>query len=387
MTKRNLCFFVFLFATSLAQAGLLTVREISVKDEERVEILLDGTVAPQALEPEFVRDIIQFSIPQATIYPAKIIHPENSNFTKIFAYQYSPSLVRIRFNVSGQAADYKNHVKWKQNGRSLMVEIRAPAHLKTDKDSSREASLLAKVLGSEPKVTVEKVVEKTVEAEPSELSSKKSKLNSSSKINSKLTSGREEGPSAAKSFGILFLMLGGLAAILFWVKKKASKAQATKVGENWLSKWIPSSMKKSKQYMEVLAQHALGPKQSIVVMKIKGQQLVLGVTEGNVQLITQLESDENEIGLLDDPNIAASIGKMFAQSPVPQNAQIQATVVNPSKTDNFQDLLRAQGGATQAIAKRAYQSEKPAPVQVASPARPGVRDSIRNRLNEMRQGV
>jgi flagellar biogenesis protein FliO len=391
------------FFTNHASANSLTVRDILLGGKNQIEIRLDGTAAKSAMDIDYVRDIVQFSIQNATIYPAKIVHAENQSFSKVFAYQYSPNLVRIRFSVDGKADSFSGKVKWQQKGKSIFVtfpEGVVAAPLKDD--SSQERSLLAKVLGQGKKEAV-KVEEIKPEAEAKEERAQEAKLKqeiaqeksesasneknnaekSAAKIDEnntntgggyKFTSekslksnkllgnasspslgGQKAGTSAFRSFLAMFCVVGGLGLVLIYVKKKQGSVQAKKVGDNWLSNLLPQSMRKQKSFIEVLGTHALGAKQSIVVIRIKGQQMVLGVTQDNVQLITQLEADDSELGLLDDPAVAASIGKMFGGAPtvapvvtMPKGVQTNAS---------FNSMLKGSTGAGAIIARNAYQSQ------------------------------
>src|ERR1035437_7139671 len=89
---------VSMFSLNIAHAGSITIRSVESKGNN-TEILLDSSVDKNSVQVDYVRDIVQFSISNATIYPAKMLHAERAAFSKIFAYQYSPSLVRVRFSV------------------------------------------------------------------------------------------------------------------------------------------------------------------------------------------------------------------------------------------------------------------------------------------------
>ena len=377
------------FALS-ALAGSLTIRDIQVKGN-KIEIQLDGVAPKGAVDLDYVRDIVQFSIQNSTIYPAKILHSENQAFTKVFAYQYAPNLVRVRFSVDGQSEIYKGKVKWQQSGKLFTVifpegKINAPKpESKSDskseakQDDSSERSLLAKVLGTGKKeVKVEAITDQKSDQKPVEVKSLvgKSKSRNSSRLTGAVEThettlgGAHNGPSAFRSFLAMFLVVGGLGLILVYVKKKKSSVQATKVGESWLSNLIPQGMRKHKSLIEVIAQHSLGAKQSITVVRIRGQQFILGVSQDNVQLISQLDADESELGLLDDPAVAASIGKMFGGKPKVESIQSS----NASFGAAFSSLMKAAPEAP------AYFAEVP----VIRAQQNGIRDQIRRRLEGMK---
>ena len=129
------------------------------------------------------------------------------------------------------------------------------------------------------------------------------------------------------------------------------------------------SNKRERPFIEVLANHSLGAKQSITVVRIKDQQFVLGVTPDQVQLITQLDSDGTEGDVLDDPKIADSLGKMFGNTPT------------QAPQASFGALLKSSTGAGAIVARNAYQQAKAEPVQSTQV---GVRDQIKQRLQGVR---
>jgi flagellar biogenesis protein FliO len=397
-----------LLSTPLIWASSLTIRDIQVKGNQ-VEIQLDGNVSKGSVDLDYVRDIVQFSIQNSTIYPAKILHSDNQAFTKVFAYQYAPSLVRVRFSVEGQADAYRGKVKWQQQGKLIIITF--PDN-KVVAKVDNEKSLLAKVLGTankdEPKAEVVKV-EPAPEAKADSKTEKT--LGANNDLNSKKKApqlgGTKSGPSAFRSFLAMFLVVGGLGVVLFYVKRKQG-GQAKRVGNSWLSNLLPEGMRKQKSLIEVIAQHPLGPKQSITVIRIRGQQFVLGVTQDNVQLISQLDVDEAELDLLEDPAVAASIGKMFGGKPrvepvasfgslLKNSPEVPQKMKSPTAppSDDFDALEELSASAM--IGRGAYQAQKtpyspPIPnhsqgltqIPVIRAQQSGIRDQIRRRLEGMK---
>ena len=402
-----------LFTSASVFAGSYTVRDIVLQSGGIAQIQLDGAPPKGALEFDYVRDIVQFSIQNSTIYPAKIIHADASDsqaFSKVFAYQYAPNLVRVRFSVAGNADVYKGKVKMELKGKTITITFPSAIASKSD-SSDHEKSLLAKVLGrsdvkvekiearapSEEKLTSKSEVKAEVKAEAKEEVKPEPELETKTEVKAKsrLTGTRstgnvqlgsaQQGPSAFRSILAMFLVVGGLGLVLIYVKRKKTGIQAKRVGDSWLSNMLAGA-KKQKPYIEVLANHALGPKQSITVVRIKDQQFVLGVTQDNVQLITQLDADEADMDVLDDPKVADSIGKMFGAKPQVINAEPKIDL-----GASFNALLKSSNGAGAIVARSAYQNQ-----QVASSAPANVSgttagitqgNGARNQLRQRLQGM
>ena len=418
-----------LFTSASVFASSMTVRDVALKGSGIVQIQLDGNAPKGALEFDYVRDIVQLSIQNATIYPAKILHADSGDaqaFNKVFAYQYAPNLVRVRFSVDGKADAYQGKVKIDQKGKIVTVTFPSAVVAAKNDSEDREKSLLAKVLGSSD-VKVEKMEPQTSASEKAAASKEEQKVEEKKEVKAEVEAiaatdglskgkarlagrtggasqaqlgGRTDGPSAFRSFLAMFLVVGGLGLILVYVKRKKGGAQAKRVGDSWLSNVLGGS-KGKRAYIEVMANHSLGPKQSITVVRIKDQQFVLGVTQDNVQLITQLDADEADLDVLDDPKVADSIGKLFGAKPQvisgtskPNSPALSVRATEP-KIDlgaSFNTMLKSSNGAGAIVARSAYQSQQssaaqPAPIdaRLATEVQSnGARSQIRQRLQGMK---
>ncbi len=401
---------VLVGAADSAIAASHTVREVKIPGGGVAQIQLDGVPSKGALEFDYVRDIVQLSIQNSTIYPAKILHSESGDeaFSKVFAYQYAPNLVRVRFTVGGKAEVYRGKVKLEQKGKILT--IRFPETITDARDQAdREQSLLAKVLSQAASVTgpaaeksevQETKAVKSVEAPVSEapapvVESKPSKLTGTRANSSPQLGGARSGVSPMRSLFAMFLVVGGLGMVLVYVKSRKKGVQGKRNGDSWFSQ-VLSGAKKNTSYIEVLASHALGPKQSITVVRIRDQKFVLGVTQDSVQLITQLDSDENDLDVLDDPKVADSIGKLFGSKPKNMPVAPSSALLNPEPAikipepaidlgASFNSLLKSSTGAGAVIARSAYtQQQAPAgDVQVQAPKGSGIRNRLRQQVQEM----
>ena len=380
-------------------ASSLTIREITLKGNNEVEIQFDSPVSKKMLELDYVRDIAQLSITNSTIYPAKILHAEKQSFNKVFAYQYAPNLVRVRFSVEGIAGQFQGRVETQISGNRLTIrfpQVTAASAGAISEDA--ENALLAKIEKSEKSEKADSVPEKS---NNSDRSSEKAEKSLTGKKTTSMLGGVKAGPSVLRSMLAMLLIVGGLGAVLVWIKRKKNAAQATKVGGKWYSNFLPQGMRKQKSFIEIIAQHALGPKQSITVVKIRGQQFVLGVTQDSVQLITQIDADETEVDLLEDPAVAASLGKMFGSAPQKAEkstlgstfANLLKSTVNTGKAAVNAPAKPPASTSTANIRPLENSIQIPATPAVAitrgiahAPVNPnsGIRDQIRKRLEGAR---
>jgi len=292
-----------------------TVRDISSSDGHVATITLDSPVSVGASAIEYTRDMIQLTLKNSTLYPAKIENYPSGSFTKIFAYQYSPGVVRVRFTVPGKSEHYRGKIKVQSNGKRLQVvfpkvatvaesKVTEPEPTKenTKEFAVDETRLLKKVLDSENKAKTPETNSETTD-----------RASGSAPIN---LGGKKDGPTPWRAMGVMLVMLGGLLGFLYWLKRKQGQSQVSARG-SWFSQLLPDQWKKTKQFIEVIANTPLGPKQNILLVKIRGQQLVLGVTQDRIQLITQIDSDfaaDLTGDPLGDPAVSASLSQMFGGS-------------------------------------------------------------------------
>lgn len=322
------------------------LKQVQVGEGGQIQLLFDSKVTPSQIKTEFVNDIVQLSIQDVAVYPAKIISTSAPDFTKIFAYQYTPKLIRCRVSVKGKADSYQSKVKIKADGKLVTIAFGTEAKSSIDRIATGAAQALRVSNLASSNRTAEKVSEKAIEknnessssgASAAQLSSDEKKIldriesNESKPIHlSQSASPKATAPSPIRAMvslaAVLALILGG--AYLF-----------KKYGQNSA---IIGKMKRNGKMIEVIATQSLGPKRSIAVVKVAGRMLVLGVASESISLISELDSEEgmapNQTGasffanLLDTESkpqgvVAANTNSVNAstQRPVVSSAAVAAT--------------------------------------------------------------
>lgn len=111
-------------------SALTSLTQVQASGNSQVDLLFDGKVGKPQVRTEFFNDVIQVSLTDVSVYPARIAAINGTLLTKIFAYQYAPKLVRCRLTVKGRAEDYKDRLEIVSSGRKLTLRLRdgsAPA--------------------------------------------------------------------------------------------------------------------------------------------------------------------------------------------------------------------------------------------------------------------
>lgn len=406
----------------------VNLKKVNIVDGSQIELLFDGKVEPGQVKTEFVRDNIQLSLANTSVYPAKVSMVSGSELTKVFAYQYSPALVRARFTVKGDAQSYANRLQVKIAGKTITVRIGPD---KADAVKTASASALRTVAA--PEKSVEQAgASLAKEAEQKELleriaaterekgaASAAAKAAEKSDAKADRAESRHERlaggkplPSPFRSIGVMLFVLGLFGLFVLFLKRMKTdgkNAGATaKSARGSLGGFLNklSGAGAAKAMIEVVATHHLAPKRSIVVVRVQDRMLVLGMTNDAVNLITEFkagddgEADEN-IGIGD---FAASL-KKFENDEVapPPTAKLAPKA-------NLGDIAAAALGLAKpkpasapkaSAAANAYQSvAAPAPSGASaaggptfSPAlaaalkEPSVKPSIRAQIKDRVQGM
>ena len=303
--------------TPLSSFALVTLEKIHPKSANEFELTFKDKISREQIATEAFNDIVQLTFRDASVYPAKIIPISEGSIKKIFAYQYSPKVVRCRFSMAGKAETFKSQFSISGSGRSILLSFEevpaAPVLVngKNGKDSEEieldEKALIQKVLESDQPKAENRV--------NSELKSdtESSEVLLGQKPSRNLTGGKPL-PSLKSSFLKLFGVLGLLLALTL-VLKKIKKVSLSKSSGNEgqltraLKKFAQGSVGGDERLIQVISTHHLDPKKSIAVVKVAGRMLVLGVSNEAIHLITQIAEHPPELDALEeDWDESAAVG-------------------------------------------------------------------------------
>jgi flagellar biogenesis protein FliO len=422
-------FFSFLTLAAQPASALTTLKKIQVSGGDQIELQFDGKVNVKQIRTEFFNDIIQLSLNDVSVYPAKINSVSGMDLTKVFAYQYAPKLVRCRLTVKGKAESFQKRFKLKANGKSVVLSFgegdvdqltttsaqanRAVAHGseadqspasrkgqdkaevsaaqagQASTDEAEERALLERVMKSAPAPAAAAAApappKETTEAAAHPAAAKE-EVKDTSKKRSNLTGGKPV-PSPFRSLAILGLVMALFLGVAYLLKRfKGGELQSHKAFSGLLGKFAKIGIAPRPKMIEVLSNHYLGPKKSISVVKIGGRTLVLGVTQESINLITQLPSDATESEMdsvaddlaLDDLGITNSSGATSASSGA-----------GPSLFSSFLKTEKSKPASQPVTAAPASQAAQattaPTPTsQSYSQASSNVRAQIKSRMEGMK---
>ncbi|MCM2277228.1 MAG: flagellar biosynthetic protein FliO [Oligoflexia bacterium] len=390
------------------------LKQVQVSGGSQIDLLFDTKVSRGQIKTEFFNDIIQLSLTDANVYPAKISSINGSSLIKIFAYQYAPKLVRCRITVRGKAESYKNRIKVSPSGKlltirfepepgfsdSLPLQASAPARVAAGTagdpvaaqqapretpqiTDAEERALLERVMSAQKPAEKDSaargagtVKEPDTQAQPIHLSGSKS----------------VGGAKPLPSFGTVLLRLAGVLGLFGLVALLMRKTLGGKTGKlsaeelsggggmlGSLGRLAKGSLGRSfgsrEKMIEVLSTHYLGPKKSIAVVRVGGRTLVLGVSNDSINLITQLGPNGAE-ATEDDPELGLGLEELGIRKPMGTGATSAGPAV-------FADLLSsasAKPAFSAPVAGRGTVTAASAPTGAPT----GVRAQIRSRLEGLK---
>ena len=299
-------------------------------------------------EPVFFDKSVQIDFPLAFIKPAKKYFPADSfSTTKVFAAQFDAETLRIRFLKKDKSDDLRGRFHLARQGRFMIVRLdqvgpvfnpnsvtivksrepdnddlmtedelavflaRASAKIRAQKKKKALATTKLKGISTpvqtrntekvekvpDNKVTragmgVEPIVDRIKNAARKNSKSEKETVTQKSKndrssvkrnLGFSLKDSRPIGkpielvPSSLKMLSMLVLVLGIMFLLFFGFKKYVLKNTMFGGGE---------------KLVNVLGSGFLGPKKNIVLVEVAGEVLVLGMSQDNISLLTNITDPE-----------------------------------------------------------------------------------------------
>jgi flagellar biogenesis protein FliO len=330
-----------LFVGANAHA-LTNLKKVQVTDGSQIDLMFDSKIKQAQINTEYFNDIIQITLTDVSVYPAKISSVAGMDLTKVFAYQYSPKVVRCRVTVKGKAEEYQGRVQVKLNGKILSLKIKdgAPITASAEQKSKTEAKTKAEQTAKNP--VSDKNEKAEFSADERELLDRITKSQAAplpltgrtENGKSKPLTGGKPLPSPLKPMGMMLLVIAAFIGGAMLLKRfRGPNIQKHKGLSGFLGKIAGGITRKGKM-IEVVANHYLGPKKSIAVVKVAGRLLVLGVTNEAINLITQLPANAK----LDDAadyivnSLAGDLCEPASDSILEPMIQRPATVVSQTQS-------------------------------------------------------
>ena len=329
-------------------------------------------------EPVFYKKSARMDFPNAHINPEKRYFPV-SNFivSQIYASQFDPETIRIRFMLDERDPDLQKKFKWEVKGRFIDIKIMNRADSQIDKLMARVKShaskeKMATTKACRPVPTTEALKPKELSAETAAITAPRNQaanVNGSSliaekkpgtltvpdktidrvkllderdSIFDKKNSGSITGAkgiskpvfadtmnlrsSSVKMFYMLLIVLGMMFSALYLFKRFV---------------WKGNLFAGTEKAVNVLSTGYLGPKKSIALVEVAGEVLVLGIANDNISLLSNIK-DEEKIERIKNSDNSKPVRSSVAQKCDSYRSTKNSAV---GEKKNFSDHLQEYSGA------------------------------------------
>lgn len=260
-----------------APTQVRVLKEIRATEKDQVTLEFDRSVEGLKIRTEFAEDSIQIQIPESSVFPAKIVPLEGDRLARIFAYQYAPKWMRVRINVKGTAASLRSTLDVKAIGKLLVIRAAAPTVVAAKSEVEEPKVVAALPVKSEKSAIVE---HKVTGAKPS----------------TNLTGNPGKDANPLKKSGVALLILLPILLMAWAYRRAKGKSQdwRTKTQKRGVELALGKMFGRKDRLIEVLDTQFFDPKRGIAVVRVRGREMVLGIADGAIQLLSEEESETQE---------------------------------------------------------------------------------------------
>ncbi|MCC6138111.1 MAG: flagellar biosynthetic protein FliO [Bdellovibrionaceae bacterium] len=287
MMNLLLTLIVNVFAADVNQLNAVSFEEVNKTPTLTFEF--ERPVSLDNVEARFIRRTVEWDLPSTKLKKDKLfINVSKSDINNVYASHNDDTSVRIRVNMDHgkMASNYHERLQYSVEGKKLTLKMDSAIPLITN--NVKEISRLYSVN------TTELLPEESKKAEAHIASVSTMKLDESESLainndapeneiplNTKKAAAPTSGmPSLKRIAGGFFVIAILIVSALFVTRKMKSKKAGAAFNHDSIT---------------VISQKYLGPKRNLVLIRVTGEYLLLGVTDHNISLIKNLNVVDDEI--------------------------------------------------------------------------------------------
>ncbi len=319
---------IFLLCLCESAFAVTNLKDLRVGKDGYVHLSFDKKLSESQIKIDTLRDIVQFSIKNATVYPAKIFSVDQKSLKKVFAYQYTPNVIRCRLTVPGDSNDFKNNFSLSKDRKTLTLKV--STIVKKDEKPKTQSIQVSQSKASnvqEASTSEKELLKKLIENENEKpLFSDKS---SNERTNKKSSDGFFDGFSF---IGFLFLLFI-FGSFLFRRKMLGSSSKEEKKSFfSGLFKKMKNGGFAGSDNIKLIEKVFIEQKKAISIIEIYGKKYAIGITDENLSLIGIIEDDANTL-LNEDDEFNSLLNEEFSRptisSPVVKN-EMASNQISPN---------------------------------------------------------
>ncbi len=377
---------LLLFSMSSEATGIALLKKTQTYTKGSAfvaELFFDTPVEVNKTSIEYINQTVQLNIRGASISSGKLYKKiEDKSVNSVFTYQIEPDLMRTRiiYKKPRKAGELEGYVHLSTKGKKLIVTIEDPSAVASE-DVKKQLLVIPPVdlnAELEPKATMpgdseslEASATALLEREFLKKTSASTKIKSTpelikkAELNSAKVKGSEKdlkeseiplnfkesnveksdiSPWSRVIISLIVISIVGFSMVIF--TRRYSKSKSTPGGNIKI---------------KVITQQSIGPKKNLTVVRVAGEDILIGVTDYNISMIKSLSFIDDEVA----PD-------------VPQNFINELNRV----TDEYVDSrVKGQSTTPPSIQARVSSSTKDSEEDFSMG---NIKDMISNKLKEMR---
>jgi flagellar protein FliO/FliZ len=312
-------------ATALL-SGITTKR---IGSDFFIEMSFNQDVSERDIKVEYVNKVIEFSIPEARSSQTRKTAIVKDTIIDRLLTAKGPTnsmLLRVVLNGKYAADDFGRTTSFLTKGSRVLLKVGDPSKAPPGTAPGALQGELAEETPSEasrgmPGKMIDALMKKTdpqaaqAASEPVLASADQGAEDSQPVFKTKTKEPKVQTASVGDVWGKLvmsLLLIGGIGGAAFYLVKKSPQAKKLSL---------------KGRMIEVLAQHPLGPKKSVAVIRVAGEAVLVGITDSNISILKTLS-------LLDDDVPAAKFQSSLANQ-VAQAVRAPSKGATASSADDF----------------------------------------------------
>lgn len=329
-SSRLLATLVLIFCHHFGYAQVLqSVLTESSKENFQTILTFDQDLGKINPTIEYIKQTIQVDIPKAYLKKGKDLRRVKSSDVKsVFTYQAQPDVLRSRIilQATKQAADFEGLVTTEVQGRNLVVSVYKSEAFVSKNVANEKMTELPMVppsaLSSNDVDSV--LIDESPPENPVDIVKKEMKLPEKVNVASEDQALAPSQPSAktiTENTNVSSLTGSHMAASnlskeeaipLFQGKENKAKSPSSSwvrvlismgilslvgLGFLWFAKWWGKRNPRNDldAKIRVMTQHHLGPKKSLMIVRVAGEHLLLGVTDQSINIVKTLSLIDDEV--------------------------------------------------------------------------------------------
>lgn len=316
---------VCIFYGALSYASeTLELKSVKASQDNRaqiVELHFNQDIQPDQFSIDYINETVQVNLPSVKFSKGTQTDRVNSDLVRtLYTYKVSDNLSRTRIILNTDALKYQGRTRLEAQGSVLKVLLNPSTPKVSEEDLRQAHEWVESATKESSKAGASKEASKEISKTPESIQVAQNVASEAPSQESLEGLEESEIPVLAKSedhtnskkqnpmtriLVSLGLVFGLLGAFFVYARKNFVKAPKNKNTQ-----------------IKILTQHYIGPKKSLMIIRVAGESMLIGVTDNQINLIKPLALMDDEIPQETPKEFSSALNKLFKRN---LNLDIQET--------------------------------------------------------------